>query len=80
MRSTKDLKQMVVGSRAKSKMNGIAGKDYDTTQSTPDDEINQENKWDKKFGITSSGDDQKSDQAVINALTKELEDVKRKFA
>ena len=28
MRSTKDLKDIVSGARAKSKMNGIAGKDY----------------------------------------------------
>ena len=34
MRSTKDLKEIVSGSRAKSKLNGIAGKDY-AGQGTP---------------------------------------------
>ena len=59
MRSTKDLKQIVSGVRAKSKMNGIAGKEYETTGvSTPEDDhdYGDGNKWDKKFG-TSSGED-----------------------
>ena len=39
MRSTKDLKDIVSGSRAKSKMNGIAGaREMDYTGSTYEDE------------------------------------------
>ena len=39
MRSTKDLKDIVSGVRAKSKMNGISGPDFEaTSQATP---INQ---------------------------------------
>lgn len=37
------------------------------------------NKWDKKFGVQSD-ENSKSDKEVIEKLTKELEDVKRKFA
>ena len=80
MRSTKDLKQIVSGQRAKSKLNGIAGSDYaignddDADYATADS-----NKWDKKFGVTTE-DNSKSDKEVIAQLTKELEDVKRKFA
>jgi hypothetical protein len=36
MRSTKDLKDIVSGVRAKSKMNGITGPDYEAaSQATP---------------------------------------------
>lgn len=38
MRSTKDLKDIVSGVRAKSKMNGISGPDFEaTSQATPKD-------------------------------------------
>ena len=63
MRSAKDLKEIVTGSRAKSKMNGIAGNreyppganDGDNTTAAEDDEgnYNKENKrkggWEQKF-------------------------------
>ena len=41
MRSTKDLKDIVSGVRAKSKMNGISGPDFEaTSQATPQNEDN----------------------------------------
>ena len=48
MRSTKDLKDIVTGARAKSKMNGIAGKEYHTSlnvanQLGMEDKENKEN-------------------------------------
>jgi hypothetical protein len=66
MRSTKDLKDIVNGHRAKSKMNGIAGSDYnigedDTDTGTAD---SKQSVWDKKFG--STGDEAKDDKEVIN--------------
>ena len=58
MRSTKDLKEIVTGARAKSKMNGIAGREYgsgyndgDNTTAADDEErssFDKENKMKKK--------------------------------
>ena len=59
MRSTKDLKEIVTGSRTKSKMNGIAGEpgrgftnDGDNTSAADDDEAVEYKKkgnWEQKF-------------------------------
>jgi chromosome segregation ATPase len=69
MRSTKDLKQIVTGNRAKSKMNGIAGSDYniggnddDTAYATAD---SKQSVLDKKFGNLAK-DDEKNEKDVIN--------------
>jgi chromosome segregation ATPase len=68
MRSTKDLKEIVTGARAKSKLNGIAGKDREyidgdgSTQEDDNDRYmghdkeNRAKKWDQKFKSQPSAD------------------------
>lgn len=60
MRSTKDLKEIVTGSRAKSKMNGIAGKDYsayaDGEQTTTGDEEDGMNDRRVQKKLSGNGD------------------------
>ena len=49
MRSTKDLKDIVSGVRAKSKMNGISGPDFEATSQATTKEIDEQVLKNKKF-------------------------------
>ena len=78
MRSTKDLKDIVSGSRAKSKMNGIAGqRDIDLSGSTYDDEDSKVNNGlNSKYStnnINTNGEKSYDD------LKAELKEITRKF-
>lgn len=67
MRSTKDLKDIVSGFRAKTKMNGIAG-DASTDDSLWDNEKENEESKQNMYGKES-----------VDALKQEISDLQRKM-
>ena len=76
MRSTKDLKDIVTGSRTKSKMNGIAGlSNNDFSGSTYDDEDSKVNNG-KKFSSTNV---HATGEKSYEDLKAELKEITRKF-